>query len=51
MESNIFGKLLTYNIIVFIPEEYPNPPTPNPPKPNGVDPVGGGRGAWMRGVI
>ena len=25
MESNIFGKLLTSNIIIFIPDEYPNP--------------------------
>ena len=25
MESNIFGKLLTSNIMLFIPEEYPDP--------------------------
>ena len=33
MESNIFGKLLTSNIMLFIPEEYSDPPTPYPPRP------------------
>ena len=41
MESNIFGELLTSYIILFIPEEYPDPPTPYPLDPNKVGPMGG----------
>ena len=33
MELNIFVNFLTSNIMLFIPEEYHDPPTPNPPKP------------------
>ena len=33
LESNIFGKLLTSNIILVILEEYPDPPIPYPPRP------------------
>ena len=32
MESNIFGKLLISNIMLFIPEEDPDPHTPYPPR-------------------
>ena len=42
MGSNMFGKVLTSNIKVFIPEEYPNPPTPTFLEPNRGGPEGGG---------
>ena len=40
MESNIFGKLLTSNIMLFIPEEYPDPPSPYPPRRQKGGPCG-----------
>ena len=56
IESNIFGKLLTSNIMLVILGEYPTPQplTPLDPYrevPYGGPPIGGTGGAWMRGVI
>ena len=49
LESNIFGKLLTSNIILVILGEYPDPPIPNPPRPPLGGPYGGGPGGPNEG--